>query len=92
MPDVHSLIGIAHAYSGRCQESQCLTIIWRVECDGVVLEDEDEDKMLRLTSAMASSNSSRKFTYVTRIWYFDDGEGSQGGLVQEALLATYWLS
>lgn len=84
MPDVHSLIGIARAYSGRCQESHCLTIIWRVERDGVVLEDEDEDKMQGLTSAMASSNSSRKFTYVTRMWYFDDAEGSHGRLVLEA--------
>lgn len=57
---------------------------------GVVLGEEDEESNKRVTSAMALANLCGKSTCAS--WrYFGEGEGSQGGLLLEALL-SYWLS
>lgn len=52
----------------------------------VVLGEEDEVKLEHLTSIMASSKMSGKFTYASWPRYLYEGEGSQSGVVVEALL------
>lgn len=61
----HTFIAARVRYARTCHESHYLTIVWRVECDGRGLGEEDKGKIQQLTSAMASSKSSRKSIYAS---------------------------
>lgn len=53
----------------------------------VMLEEDDEEKLQYLISAMAVSNTYRKSINVTWLRYFDEGEARQSRLVMEALIS-----
>lgn len=53
----------------------------------VVLEGKAEAKLTYLTSPMVASKTSGKSTYASSSRFFYKGEGSQSGLMVEAMLA-----
>lgn len=54
---------------------------------GVTMGENDNGKLEYLNNAIIVLKSSTKATYILLIYFFDEGEGSQSGLVVEALLS-----
>lgn len=54
---------------------------------GIVLKGDDQTKLNYLTATMATLRTSGKFTYLTLLWLFDEGDGSSSGYIMEAFLS-----
>lgn len=53
---------------------------------GVVFKEENKAKIQHLTSSITSSKTSSKSTCASWKSYFNEGEGSQGGVVLKPLI------
>lgn len=82
--------GGVRTHAGGCGESHQAALVCREKCYEH-LEEDDEEKLHYLVFVIAASKTFVKSTYAMWLRYFDESEGSQSGMVVEALL-SYWLS